>query len=710
MTEKEIIAHTTNDAGKEQSLIEHSQNVVDLAIHFTNPPLQVYAKYAGILHDVGKLHPEFQEKLKNDLNNRVDHKGLGVAFVKKKTGSEILCKIVAAHHGGLTNSATFKSWWRGIMDSGKIYEVVQDAQKFLQQFDLPVADLQKIEIELPIQKDVVIRMILSALVDADFLDTEFHFNPENQKIRESEHLTKNHWDNFQQFHQSLTQGKTGELNQLRKDVYQSCIQKAKSKPGFFRLTVPTGGGKTLSSLGFALQHSRANKQNRIIYAIPFTSIIEQTAGEFKRIFPSGIVLEHHTGIHAKDPNEIEKDKNWNRFASENWDAPIIVTTTVQLFESLLARSTSKCRKLHNIQNSVIILDEVQTLPLTLLPTIMSVLKDLVSFFNVSVVFCTATQPALDEFLKKDEIEPIELAPNPENLFRKLERVHYHNFSYEKWEWKTISEEIEKSERVMAVVNTKKDAHELWKTLEDESVYHLSAAMCGAHRRDVLDEIREKLKNKEKCKLVSTQVVEAGVDVDFDIVLRAISPLDRIVQAAGRCNREGKFEKGEVIIFNPLEGSFPRGVYGSALHNASQLLNDPNIKLDLNDPKTFPNYFTKLYKNIQLDPDGIEKNRKKLKFEYVARDFKMIDDDSVSVIVNYEPEKVQQLLEKLKKAPQTARETIRELQPFMVSLPRWDFNKNRTLVQEVFPDLYFWTGRYDDILGLLKEIDLKQNVL
>lgn len=711
MTQKETIAHSTNDTGREQPLIEHSQNVADLAIHFTNPSLKIYAKYAGILHDVGKLHPEFQEKLTKLSNKRVDHKGLGVEFVKKKTGSEILCKIIAAHHGGLTNNATFKSWWKGILDSGKIYEVVQDAQKFLQQFDLQAADLQKIENQLPIQKDVVIRMIFSALVDADFLDTEYHFNPEKIQIRESANLTEIFWNTFQEYHKTLTHGKTGELNQLRNDVYQSCVEKAKSKQGFFRLTVPTGGGKTLSSLGFALQHAKINKQSRIIYAIPFTSIIEQTATEFKEIFPPGTVLEHHTGIHAKEPNEIEEDKDWNRLASENWDAAIIVTTTVQLFESLFARSTSKCRKLHNIQNSVIILDEVQTLPLPLLPTIMSVLKDLVSFFNVSVVFCTATQPALDEFLKKDEIEPTELAPNPENLFRKLERVHYNNFSDEKWGWDSIAKEMENSERVMTVVNTKKDAHELWKTLENKSVYHLSSTMCGAHRWKALDKIREKLKNKKECKLVATQVVEAGVDVDFDKVLRAIGPLDRIVQAAGRCNREGKLEKGEVIIFNPLDGSFPRGAYGSALHTASQLLNNPDVELDLNYPETFPNYFSKLYQNITLDPKGIEQNRKQLKFEYVARDFRIIDDDSVSVIVNYEPEKekIWRLLDKLEHAPQTARETIRDLQPFMVSLPKWDFNKKRTLAQEVFPDLFFWIGRYDLRLGLLKEIDLKQNV-
>lgn len=700
------IAHSKNDVGRRHDLYGHLISTADRANAFLqNKPLSDLAYLAGILHDLGKIHPDFQNKIQEQSDDRVDHKGLGVAFAKKLTNSEFLCRIIAAHHGGLKNFKPFENWFKGILEEGKIYEVTNEASKIIEKFKISNANLSKIENGLPIQKDVAMRMVLSALVDADFLDTENHFNPEKTDIRKSFSLTENHWDHFLKYHQSLSRGKQGGLNQLRNDVYNSCIEKAKRKTGFFRLTVPTGGGKTLSSLGFALQHAKSNNQNRIIYGIPFTSIIEQIAGVFKAIFPSNIVLEHHTGIHVEESDEYDEKKKWNQLASENWDAPIIVTTTVQLFESLFARSTSKCRKLHNIINSVIILDEVQTLPLELMPTIMSVLKDLVFYFNVSVVFCTATQPALDEFLSKENIVPTELAPNPKKIFKKLERVKYRNESNKKWEWEQVADEMRSVDRVMSVVNTKKDAHELWRTLSDETIYHLSSAMCGAHRKDTLDEIRKKLKKKEECKLVATQVVEAGVDVDFDKVLRAIGPLDRIVQAAGRCNREGNLKKGDVIIFNPKEGSMPQGIYLVGKHKASQLLNNPNAKVDLNDPKTFPDYFSKLYQNIQLDPKGIETNRNKLKFEYVARDFKMIDDDSVSVIVNYKPDRVQRLIEKLNNLPQTARETIRELQPFMINLPRWEFNKNQQFVQEIFSDLFLWTGKYDSRLGLLKEFNL-----
>jgi len=702
-------AHSNNEIGDYHALDNHLVNVATLSREFlANTKLERFAYLSGLFHDLGKINPDFQKKLKEQSNNRVDHKGLGVAFARKLTNSGFLCRIIAAHHGGLKNFKSFENWFRGIIADGKIYEVTKEASEIIEKFKIENVDLSKIEKSLPIQKDLAMRMVFSALVDADFLDTENHFNSEKTDTRKTILLTQKHWEYFQKYHKYLSQGKLGDLNLLRNDIYISCIEKAKSKTGFFRLTVPTGGGKTLSSLGFALQHAKINHQKHIIYGIPFTSIIEQIASEFKTIFPKGTVLEHHTGIYVHDSGEYAEKNIWNRLASENWDAPIIVTTTVQLFESIFARSTSKCRKLHNIINSVIILDEVQTLPLELLPTIMSVLKDLVSYFNVSVVFCTATQPALDEFLSKENIIPIELAPNPKNLFEKLERVQYRNESNIKWEWEQVADEMESVERVMAVVNTKKDAHALWTILDDETVYHLSSAMCGAHRKDTLDKIRQKLTNKEECKLVATQVVEAGVDVDFDKVLRAIGPLDRIVQAAGRCNREGKLEKGEVVIFDPEDGHFPKGIYGSALHSTAQLLNNPKVKVDLNNPETFPNYFSKLYQNITFNTE-IEKNRKKLKFEYVARDFKMIDDNSVSVVVNYKPEIIKPLIKKLINAPQIARNTIRELQPFMVSLPKWEFDKNQQFVQEIFSDLFLWTGKYDKILGLLKEFNLTNYV-
>ncbi len=702
-------AHSKNQAGSYHLLEKHLQSVAVLAEKFiSDQKLKPLARYAGILHDIGKIHPKFQKKLIDQTTDYIDHKGLGFGFAKKNA-SEMLQYIIAGHHGGLSNPENINAWWQEILTRGDVNRIVKDALKLLKNFPQFNEELNKLSKTVPAQNDLAIRMVFSALVDADFLDTEYHFNPSNSDIRFSSKLDENLWYQFQDYHKKISKDKTGKLNQSRQQIFHACLEGAKNKTGFFRLTVPTGGGKTLSSLGFALKHALQHGKQRIIYAIPFTSIIEQTARIFKSIFSGQVVLEHHTGIHSKESVEYNEKELWNRLASENWDAPIIVTTTVQLFESLLARSTSKCRKLHNIQNSVIIIDEVQTLPMELLPTIMDVLKELVRSFQVTVLFCTATQPALDEFLSESAIKPAELAPNPPALFRQLKRVRYHNYSQEKWKWEKVVQEMTKAKRSMAVVNTKKDAFTLWKTFQDDSVYHLSSAMCGAHRNDILDEIRHKLKNRETCYLVSTQVVEAGVDVDFDRVLRAIGPLDRIVQAGGRCNREGRLNYGEVIIFNPEKGSFPTGIYGTALHKAGQLLNNPDVNLDFNDPATFPAYFRSVRENITERTD-IEDYRSQLKFKTIAEKFKMIDDDTVPVVVRYKSKDVQHLLDRLQYKPMLSGETIRELQPFMVNLHRWEIRKCSSLIREIFPGLYLWEGRYHNRLGLLKEIDLANYII
>ncbi len=698
-------AHSKNESGSFHSLTSHLEAVAELAADFmVDPQLKQLAYVTGFWHDLGKIHPDFQRKLINQTHDYVDHKGLGFGLAKKY-GLELLQYIIAGHHGGLSNPENIDAWWKEILDRGEISTIVRKALELLRRYNIANDSLENIEQSLQIRNDLVIRMMFSALVDADFLDTEYHFNPDDSKIRISQKLDGKLWNQFQSSHRNITKGKTGRLNKIRQKIFLACLKGADNDPGFFRLTVPTGGGKTLSSLGFALKHALKHNKQRIIYAIPFTSIIEQTAGIFKKIFSDRAVLEHHTGIHTKESGEYKESELWNRLAAENWDAPIIITTTVQLFESLLANSTSKCRKLHSIQNSVIILDEVQTLPMELLPTIMDVLKTLVLNFHVTVVFCTATQPALDEFLKESEIIATELAPEPPKLFRYLERVRYKNYSHEKWTWERVVEEMKSSKRTMAVVNTKKDARELWEVFEDDSIYHLSSAMCGAHRKDILNEIRSKLNDKKTCYLVSTQVIEAGVDVDFDRVLRAIGPLDRIVQAGGRCNREGRLDYGEVIIFNPEKGSFPKGIYSSALHKAGQLLNNPEVNLDLNNPDTFPAYFSAVRQNITERVD-IEKARVGFKFKTVAEKFKLIDDDTVPVIVSYKPGKVQSLLERLKFAPENSRNIIRKLQPYIVNLYRWEANRCGALMSEIIPGLFLWEGQYHPRLGLIKEIDLQ----
>jgi CRISPR-associated endonuclease/helicase Cas3 len=342
--------------------------------------------------------------------------------------------------------------------------------------------------------------------------------------------------------------------------------------------------------------------DRIIVAIPYTSIIEQSVDVYRGIFGADNVLEHHSAVASHDdPSDpLSYREVWARLASQNWDAPIVVTTTVQLFESLFANRPSTCRKLHNIARSVVILDEVQTLPPELLTPILDVLQDLVDHYHVSVLLCTATQPALQDGPYLRGLREVrEIIADPTQYFAALKRVRYElPAPGERWAWDRVATEMQSVDQGLAIVNTKQDALRLLDALDDPAAFHLSTLLCGAHRRDVLREIRRCLEAGEVCRVVSTQVVEAGVDLDFPLVLRALGPLDRIVQAAGRCNREGRLAAGRVVIFVPEEGTLPRGAYDTGAATALSLLSRPGA--DLHDPLLYRTYFERLYQVIPLD--------------------------------------------------------------------------------------------------------------
>ena len=347
------------------------------------------------------------------------------------------------------------------------------------------------------------------------------------------------------------------VNRLRNQILQQCRDKAGQDPGFFSLTVPTGGGKTLSGMAFALEHAIAHGKRRIIHIIPYTSIIEQTAGIFRGIFGEA-VIEHHSSL---DP---EHETERSRLAAENWDAPVIVTTSVQFFESLFAARTSRCRKLHNIVDAVVVLDEAQLLPPEFLQPILNALNLLVVHYGVTVVLSTATQPALESRTNsfgKTVLRGLdhmrEIIDDPDALYAKLERVHVRlpEDFHAGVSWERIAAEIAQHDSVLAIVNTRRQARELHALLPKGTI-HLSALMCGQHRSDVIAGIKEKLRRDEPVRVVSTQLVEAGVDLDFPVVYRALSGLDSIAQAAGRCNREGRLDRGEVVVFVPPEPAPP----------------------------------------------------------------------------------------------------------------------------------------------------------
>lgn len=431
------------------------------------------------------------------------------------------------------------------------------------------------------------------------------------------------------------------INGRRTKILSNCIREGKQKEGIFRLTVPTGGGKTVASLAFALEHAVKNHKDRIIYVIPYTSIIEQNAQVFREILGEENVLENHCNVDYESSEEFKP----TQLASENWDKPVVVTTNVQFFESLFANKSSKCRKIHNIANSVIILDEAQMLPMDYLKPCIAMLQELVDSYSASVVLCTATQPALDSFFSKNELIK-ELCPRMEEQFSFFKRVNYQNLG--KIRQDDLIEKLKKENNALCIVNTKKAAQMIYKELQEEGIYHLSTSMYPKHRKRVLKTIRERLKNNEKCIVISTSLVEAGVDLDFATVYRQIAGLDSMIQAAGRCNREGKRELSEsmVYIFD-LEESYIAPNQRQQIDVSKGILQDYEEIADL---KAIHDYFARLYhyRGTSLDKKNIMNEFQKMEcnFAKVAKEFKLIEENIRIIFINREPE-ADELLQELR---------------------------------------------------------------
>lgn len=695
-------------------LVEHLQNVAELAAKFAGKfGAADFGYWAGLWHDLGKFHPDFQAYLANPTPAKgPDHKGAGSIVAAKVY--EPLAFLVAGHHGGLyakTGPRGLNDWLKEKARAPQVQEAIRLAQNVISRIE-PVQPLtHPTYVQTELDAEFFIRMVFSALTDADFLDTEQHFDTKKSKRRQFSKSLADLWKLLEANQQGLTGKKQDRVNIIRDEVYRACLKAADQPPGFFRLTVPTGGGKTLSSMAFALRHSLAHGLERVIVAIPYTSIIEQTADVYRQVF-ANCVVEHHSAVNVEeDEHNPSEGEVWSRLASENWDAPIIVTTTVQLFESLFGNKTSQCRKLHNIARSVIILDEVQTLPSRLLEPILDGLKRLVDHYGVTAVLCTATQPALEQTPYLKGLKNVrEIVPNSERLYSELKRVQY-EFSQDgqTLSWKQIADTMREARQVLAVVNTKADVISLLAALDDPEALHLSTLMCGAHRRDTLREVKHRLFSGEACRLVSTQVVEAGVDLDFPFVMRALGPLDRIVQAAGRCNREGLLKSGKVVVFIPAEGGkLPPGDYQSATSTTRSLLASPDF--DFHDPEVYRTYFRRLYQVVDLDAEKIQDRRRAFDYPEVASRFKLIEDNTVPVVVRYRgpqgtDDTVDRLLSYVRhQHGEAPRWLQRRLQPYLVNVRQHligAYQRDGLLV-ELMPGLWEWFGRYDAVRGIIAD--------
>lgn len=716
------IGHTKNAAGVRQDLAVHLRAVAGLTAEFAAPlGAEAVGHYVGLWHDVGKFHPRFQRYLElaevggASRDDRVDHKAAGAQLASEHLGWPFSL-VIAGHHGGLPSRVGLKAWLAQRSDTGEPSAAIGIARAEMTELEpkgrvsLP-ARLESARREIDVE--LFLRLLFSALVDADSLDTERHANPDLAGLRGSTARLEDLWPLLESSERTLLeQARDDEVSRQRRRVYEACVRAAESNPpGVFKLTVPTGGGKTRSGLAFAMRHAIRNGQRRIIVAVPFLTITDQTADVYRSIFnPSGsteLVLEDHSGARVDADDEgLDPSAVRARLAAENWDAPIVVTTTVQLFESLFANRRTPCRKLHGLANSVIILDEAQALPGPLLRPILDVLRDLSVNYNTSVVLSTATQPAFDEIGEFAEVPAVEVVADMPEVFAALRRVTYEWDVATPRSWSDIAAQLRDERQVLVIVNTKQDALTLVNELGNADTLHLSTSLCGAHRRAVLAEVRRRLSINEACRLVSTQVVEGGVDIDFPVVFRALAPLGGIIQAAGRCNREGWRATGRVVVFDPLDGGMPRtSDYRIGTDQTRGIIRDyGGSQIDANDPAVATAFFRAVYQLIDPDAKKIQAARASLDYPEVAGRFRMIDEDSASVVVPYALDVDPgpwHLASRLPDHRENARHIMRALRPYLVEIRLREFDRYvaQGLIEPLIPGVGRWLGVYDEVRGL-----------
>lgn len=746
-----FFAHSLPEAEKAawQGLQEHLLSVARSAARFADAFRAAEWGYAaGLWHDLGKFSEAFQRYLDQagadyhadevgdggrPRRGSVDHTSAGAQHAAKEVEvfGHLLAYAIAGHHAGLLDAIA-----EGASLDARLKKAVEPWEHGLAALPEPPApalppylarrlkergtDPQGVAFSFAF----FTRMVFSCLVDADFLDTEAFLDPGRAGARSpwGDDVLARMEETLEAFVASLPSEDTA-VNRERRRVRRACLRCAQEPPGLFSLTVPTGGGKTLSSLAFALRHAQLHGLRRIVYVIPFTSIIEQNAAVFRRVFEPLMeqdlpdpVLEHHSALDAG------RETLANRLAAENWDAPLVVTTSVQFYESLFSHRPGRCRKLHNLARAVIILDEAQKIPVEHLEPCLRALEELASGYGASVVLCTATQPAVH---RRPDF-PIglagvrEIVPDPEALYRALKRVDVvHLGGLEDAE---LTERLAEHQQVLCIVNTRRHARTLFERLEAShgrgAAIHLSAAMCPEHRAAVLEDVRRRLGDGETCRVISTQLVEAGVDVDFPVVYRSLAGLDSIAQAAGRCNRNGRLDTGVTYVFqseHPRSEAFLRDTVNASVQllggDGHEPLYDHLLSLE-----AVERYFRLYYWEHQdgwdrtriLDAFHLVGQSRDLPFQFnfrtVGQKFRLIEDSGESVLVPW-GERGERLCRQLRNQPPPhPRELLRALQRFTVQVPRRLYQRHLggalQLVHDRYPVLVSPELHYDRRLGLV----------
>ena len=711
----EYYAHITqaNDNDKEQrvqSLEAHSTHVAELAAKFAAEfGCDDIACIMGLLHDKGKEQTDWQKyiqgvtgytlkyaKIKSGPNHA--YIGARIAQILYPQLAPLFAQPIAGHHRGLYDYCEYvEETKKDIPKEVLIPESQSCAMPRLQ--NLKSYDLHHL-----------VRILFSCLVDADSLDTEGFMNPEQSSLRGVHTTMEELLSKLEEYISHLKErSEDTEVNCIRNYVQEQCVKESQSDAGFYSLTVPTGGGKTLASVLWALHHAVRNHLHRVIIAIPYTSIIVQTAATLKAIFGEENVLEHHSNVNPDDIKDREHRERM-QLATENWDYPIIVTTNVQLFESLFSNKRSDCRKLHNIVKSVLILDEVQTLPLNFYKPIVHTLDTLCRLFGTSILFTTASQPVLAGRIEGtnpsvgfDALDSVhEIIPAEMKLHDKLRRVELKIDEAPK-SYDELATEMSKHQRVLCIVNTRKDAKALYERLPKEGIcLHLSRMMCPAHVAATIQHIKSALKEENGCpvRVIATQLVEAGVDIDFPVVYRQEAGLDSILQAAGRCNREGKNGICTTYVFSlGKEHSLPTG-FISQTNNAR--LNMVG-QYDWFAPETMTAYFKHLHCRIDnFDKQQMQELLYKpaCEFEEAANRFHLIDDQTIPVLINWR-DSISLYQRLLSEGP--TYQLMKQMAQYSVSIRKSDFDKLEKMgaIEEPFENIYVITNPafYNDDIGL-----------
>ena len=707
MKKEKYLAHISEDKTREQTILEHAQATGELAGKFASSfDCEEWGRACGLMHDIGKYSEAFRRRLYG--GPKVDHATAGAQELRKK-GYIMAAYPVAGHHSGLPNGGTRGDQAGESTFYGRMAKKVEDYSAYQKELEVPELLSPPLK---PLGKGgfsvaFFIRMLFSCLVDADYLDTEW-FMTDGKIKRESSEDGKVLYERLQKHIEPwLLRQDTTTLNGRRTMILKSCLEKGQGERGLYQLTVPTGGGKTVASLAFALTQLVTHQMDRIIYAIPFISIIEQNAQVFRDILGTKNVLEDHSNTVCESEEEKEKE----RLAAENWDKKVVVTTNVNFFESLFSYKTSKCRKLHNVANSVIILDEAQMLPSQYLKPCVQALAELISNYHCTVVLCTATQPSLLQFFPK-ELSVQEICPDVQGQYEFFRRTKI--IQVGKLTEKELREQLEREKQVLCVLNSRKRVQRMYRSMEGEGTYQLSTLMYPIERKRILKEIRERLKGGKICRVISTSLIEAGVDVDFETVYKELAGEDSVVQAAGRCNREGKrvLEECKTVVFTmdtekdihiPNELRLPISVTEEIGRSYE----------DLASLEAIHEYFERLYhyKGESLDAERIvEQFEEKIKtfsfpFKEVSDQFRLIKDKTTAILIEKDPE-AQRIGEQIRYG-MPSRELVRQAGQYCVNVFDKDLENLRGagLLEELPMGFYALRklDQYDNNTGLSLEV-------